>query len=345
MVNQCRVLVAMWAVMFGSGWVFAGPDGFRDIGVLQPRAVIRNSNGEVVWRNDAEGTPSLPEHAGTLTCITTCDEPLGSAPVGETEQIRHMDPDWENNATCFLLFPEEIAATRFSPSQPTRPFRIRRAAFAPERAIGSGAVLFFVALDQGGYPGEYLFEGSIPAGIVNQFAGALLHITFAEDAYFSGDFHFGVGTAPLGVDSLVLYSDTGGGDATHSLIYRDGSWHTMPDIGHINSWIMEAEIEYLADSDRRPERELLDSAVSPNPFRTVTVLRYELDGEGQVEAVISDIAGRRVKSLCSGPQNPGSHALCWDGTTAEGRQVPPGVYFCRLRTDGRVRMHTMVMLE
>jgi hypothetical protein len=337
------VIVTMSAVLFGSGWVSAGPDEFRDIRVSRPGACIRNSDGEVVWWNDAEGTQGGLEHAKLIIGIKTGDQPFGYTPVGETEQIRHMDPDWENNPAWFLLSSDEFAATRFSPSQSTRSFCIRSAAFVPERASGSDAVLFFVALDQAGYPGEALFEGSIPVGIVNEFAGGFLYITFAEDAYFIGDFHFGVGTALASEDSLGLYSDNGGGDATHSLLYCDGTWNTMPDIGHINSWIMQAEIEYQADADSRPHKELINLVVSPNPFRTMTILRYDIEGDAPVEVAILDVAGRSVKELYSGPQMPGSHALWWDGTTADGRSVPPGVYLCMLRAGERKRVHKIVM--
>jgi hypothetical protein len=225
------------------------------------------------------------------------------------------------------------------------PFRIRSVGFVPEQATGTDAVLFFVALDQEGYPGEYLFEGSIPADIVNDFAGALLYITFWEDTNLTGDFHFGVGTAAAAGDSLRLSYDTGGGDATHSLVYIDGVWHVMPEIDHTNSWIMQAEIEYAAEAVEIPVEEALPVAVSPNPFRSTTTLRYHLRADAFVESVILDIAGRRVKGFEVGPQDAGSQIIRWDGTTREASRAPPGAYIWMVLADGRERAQKIVVLE
>ena len=338
------VIVTVAIALFGLGWAFAGPDEFRDSRATRPEIRIRQSDGEVVRRNHEGGKEVWPEHAEPHIVITAGELLVSSTIHGETEQIRHMDPDWQNNSGWFLLSPDEFAATRFAPSQSTRPFCIRSVAFVPEEATGSDAVLFFVAVDQAGYPGDYLFEGSIPSAIVNQYSGGFLHITFSEDTYLVGDFHFGVGTASAVEDSLCLYSDNGGGDATHSLLYSDGTWHTMPDIGHMNSWIMQGLIEYQAGADGKPQKELVDLVVSPNPFRTAAALRYDLNDGASVEVAILDIAGRRVKDLFNGPETAGSHTLCWDGTTPLGMRAPPGLYLCMLRAGGRMHVYEIVLV-
>ena len=56
---------------------------------------------------------------------------------------------------------------------------------------------------------------------------------------------------------------------------------------------------------------------------------------GYLRLVIYDAQGRRVRMLASGEFGPGRHRARWDGTDDRGRTVASGVYFARLRVDGR----------
>jgi hypothetical protein len=79
--------------------------------------------------------------------------------------------------------------------------------------------------------------------------------------------------------------------------------------------------------------------VTPNPFRNRTTISFSighsatnLGGAEGKELLIYDISGRLVRSFTLGPM---PYALCWDGTDQEGRLLPPGVYFCALRVEGK----------
>jgi len=41
-----------------------------------------------------------------------------------------------------------------------------------------------------------------------------------------------------------------------------------------------------------------------------------------------------VRTLASGFQKPGTFSVSWDARDTEGKQVPYGVYLCRLETPG-----------
>ncbi|MBD3335232.1 MAG: hypothetical protein GF355_06920 [Candidatus Eisenbacteria bacterium] len=75
--------------------------------------------------------------------------------------------------------------------------------------------------------------------------------------------------------------------------------------------------------------------LSPNPFRPRTDVRFQLGGETPVVLDVYGADGRLVKSLVRGVLPTGSHVVSWDGTTAEGRPAPTGVYFFRLDAEGR----------
>lgn len=69
---------------------------------------------------------------------------------------------------------------------------------------------------------------------------------------------------------------------------------------------------------------------TPNPFRSSMSSTLRLPGQRHVEATIYDLAGRRVKALFAGAAS-GALSLRWDGTGADGRAVPLGLYLLRVR--------------
>lgn len=70
----------------------------------------------------------------------------------------------------------------------------------------------------------------------------------------------------------------------------------------------------------------------PNPFFTSTRLRFSLPVSDHVELYITDIQGRRVKTLLNESLSSGIHDLFWDGTDATGYSCSAGVYYATLKT-------------
>ena len=75
----------------------------------------------------------------------------------------------------------------------------------------------------------------------------------------------------------------------------------------------------------RPDRFIL-SQNYPNPFNGSTTLKYFVPGSSQIEAVVYDIAGKRIADLYNGSKEAGWHSLRFDGA-----DLSSGVYFCRIR--------------
>lgn len=71
----------------------------------------------------------------------------------------------------------------------------------------------------------------------------------------------------------------------------------------------------------------------PNPFNPSTTITFQLSTTSQVTLKIYDLLGRGVKTLVDDvEETAGQHAVIWDGTGHDGRQVASGVYFYRLTT-------------
>jgi FlgD Ig-like domain len=80
-------------------------------------------------------------------------------------------------------------------------------------------------------------------------------------------------------------------------------------------------------------------AASPNPFRDHTEIAFQLAVAELVRIDVYDISGRLVQTLANNVFSPGAHRVIWDGSTREGTQASPGVYFARSsRQSGGVRL-------
>jgi len=68
----------------------------------------------------------------------------------------------------------------------------------------------------------------------------------------------------------------------------------------------------------------------PNPFRSATVIAFEIPSSAAVELTIFDVSGRRVRELVTQVYGPGRHLVPWDGADQTGCSVPSGIYFVRM---------------
>jgi hypothetical protein len=71
---------------------------------------------------------------------------------------------------------------------------------------------------------------------------------------------------------------------------------------------------------------------APNPFAARTRIDFSLERPGPVRLAVFDVSGRLVRTLLSGERAAGASGVDWDGRTAAGQVVAPGVYFVRLDT-------------
>ncbi|HPF35761.1 MAG TPA: FlgD immunoglobulin-like domain containing protein [Candidatus Krumholzibacteria bacterium] len=83
----------------------------------------------------------------------------------------------------------------------------------------------------------------------------------------------------------------------------------------------------------------------PNPFNPSTTLRFELPREGRAEVEILDLKGRRVALLVDGVLPAGAHDVAWTGRADDGRAVPAGAYFFRVRAAGETRSGRLMLLK
>lgn len=72
--------------------------------------------------------------------------------------------------------------------------------------------------------------------------------------------------------------------------------------------------------------------IYPNPFSGLVNISYVLLYETKVRIEIFDILSRKVKTIFTGYQVPGSYAFTWDGSGNTGTASGRGIYFCSIIT-------------
>lgn len=87
-----------------------------------------------------------------------------------------------------------------------------------------------------------------------------------------------------------------------------------------------------------PERFALQQNY-PNPFNPTTTIELALPQDSEVQLVIYDISGRRVRTLVQAVLPGGFHEIVWDGRNDAGQPVSSGVYLYRVAAVAHSPVH------
>ncbi len=68
----------------------------------------------------------------------------------------------------------------------------------------------------------------------------------------------------------------------------------------------------------------------PNPFNSSTQIRYYISVKANVQIVVYNIKGQKVKSIIDKKVTKGFHTLNWDGRNEQGLKVSSGLYIYRM---------------
>jgi hypothetical protein len=108
---------------------------------------------------------------------------------------------------------------------------------------------------------------------------------------------------------------------------------TSPDYwALVGYWLPEGQTGVQEPAEHPGQNPLLTRlyAPKPNPFRSGVAIRYSLAAPGRASVQVCDLAGRIVRTLANGQQQPGSYSVHWDGRDTHGRELANGVHFVRL---------------
>ncbi len=83
----------------------------------------------------------------------------------------------------------------------------------------------------------------------------------------------------------------------------------------------------------------------PNPFNSGTSITFDAPGAQQVELLVYNLLGQKIRTLFTGTSLPGRNTIRWDGRDDSGRSTSTGLYFYQLRTPGSVITNKMLMIQ
>jgi len=79
---------------------------------------------------------------------------------------------------------------------------------------------------------------------------------------------------------------------------------------------------------------------TPNPFSDAIVVHYELPKETHIRVAIYNAVGQRVATLVDTKQEAGIYSISW-----KARNLPNGVYNCRMETDWRTETQKILLMK
>ena len=85
-----------------------------------------------------------------------------------------------------------------------------------------------------------------------------------------------------------------------------------------------------------------------NPFINSTIITYILPvtaNTGDIELKIYDSSGRTVKELVKKAYSPGQHTVTWNGEGDNGKLLPSGSYFLKLRAGDLTVINKVIRLR
>ena len=83
----------------------------------------------------------------------------------------------------------------------------------------------------------------------------------------------------------------------------------------------------------------------PNPFNPVTTIRYDVPKQALVTMEIYNLLGQRVATLVNGIQEPGYHAILWNGTNMHGAAMSSGMYFYHIQAGDYRAVKKLILVK
>ncbi len=83
----------------------------------------------------------------------------------------------------------------------------------------------------------------------------------------------------------------------------------------------------------------------PNPFKSQIQIKYSLVKHGCIKIDVYDINGRLVRNLLNQNLQDGVRIAVWNGKDENGKQLPSGVYFVRLKTPNKSITKKIIKLK
>lgn len=83
----------------------------------------------------------------------------------------------------------------------------------------------------------------------------------------------------------------------------------------------------------------------PNPFNPTTMIDYQLPQRSDVQLVVYNTLGQKVRTLVNETVSAGTHSVVWDGKDEAGQGVASGIYLYRFITTEYQKIQKMILMK
>ncbi len=84
----------------------------------------------------------------------------------------------------------------------------------------------------------------------------------------------------------------------------------------------------------------------PNPFNSITTIRFEIIKSSDVEIIIYDMLGREICEIINYKYLPGKYELKWDSKNDNDNEVASGIYFLRFNYSNEIfKLIKLILLK
>jgi len=130
------------------------------------------------------------------------------------------------------------------------------------------------------------------------------------------------------------YDDIAAGGKGDGASGLNDSWCGKVFVYAGNADLEEADPNVSVEFDTVPKRDVVFNAY-PNPFNPTTTISFSIPEESKVGIEIYNIKGQKVKQLVDEQLTEGIHSVIWDGKNDSSKSVSSGVYFYKLKVNGK----------
>ncbi|HPR17615.1 MAG TPA: T9SS type A sorting domain-containing protein [Candidatus Cloacimonadota bacterium] len=84
----------------------------------------------------------------------------------------------------------------------------------------------------------------------------------------------------------------------------------------------------------------------PNPFNPTTTIKFNVQANSKISIEVFNVKGQKVKQLVNERMSAGERSIVWNGTDDNNRSVASGIYFYKMKADGRyTETRKMILLK
>ena len=153
-----------------------------------------------------------------------------------------------------------------------------------------------------------------------------------------------------GDGGVIAYDDTPATPNRGQIVFYAFNYDKLIDTAAARQ-LLENSVAYLNPSDPAAVSDIVSSepaligSVFPNPAHGSVQIELSLPSAAPARVGIFDLQGRCIRSWTENRSTSGRNVISWTGTTPDGRGVPSGVYFVRVRSGEREAARSFLWLR